>query len=411
MAAPKDSQQNIAQSITPPPPACLLPIVYPVLMLMCPLLALLAVDRGQPSLPMSINEPWPPMTLSPYGLVGRWLSPGRATVGALDFGGASTQITFQTKDKVENVENSKMLRLYGQEYTLYTHSFLCYGRDQVLRRLLAHLVEAQGYGNDVTHPCYPQGHSVTMTMGRIFDSPCNKEKKPKSYNPDAPLTILGTGNYQHCQGNVSQLFSFTSCSFSKCSFDGVFQPAVSGNFMAFSAFFYTHLFLQRATGITVTSPTLLEKAARSVCNMTFEEVINCHVPSLPSCSLPPPSLPFPISNFISTSLNQWRFTSPKIVRHDTAPIDSKIRCYRFDDLSFPHISFQKKAGDTSIGWALGYMLSLSSHLPGESLELRKAIRPEAWIGLLFLFAVLLVVVLGYLLGNTLRGKKGSNNVI
>ncbi|KAI1900546.1 hypothetical protein AGOR_G00051040, partial [Albula goreensis] len=320
-----------------------------------------------------------------YGLVGRWLSPGRATVGALDFGGASTQITFQTKDKVENEENSKMLRLYGQEYTLYTHSFLCYGRDQVLRRLLAHLVEAQGYGNDVTHPCYPQGHSVTMTMGRIFDSPCNKEKKPKSYNPDAPLTILGTGNYQHCQGNVSQLFSFTSCSFSKCSFDGVFQPTVSGNFMAFSAFFYTHLFLQRATGITVTSPTLLEKAARSVCNMTFEEMLE-KAPDQKKRLQDYCGISIFIQNLLLTG-------------------------YRFDDLSFPHISFQKKAGDTSIGWALGYMLSLSSHLPGESLELRKAIRPEAWIGLLFLFAVLLVVVLGYLLGNTLRGKKGSNNVI
>lgn len=76
-----------------------------------------------------------------YGFVGRWLSPGRPTMGALDFGGASTQITFVTHDEVEDEHDTMKLRLYGQEYSLYTHSFLCYGQDQVLKRLLAHLVK------------------------------------------------------------------------------------------------------------------------------------------------------------------------------------------------------------------------------------------------------------------------------
>lgn len=76
-----------------------------------------------------------------YGFVGRWLSPGRDTVGALDFGGASTQITFETSDRVEDKSNRMELRLYGQNYSIYTQSFLCFGRDQVLRQLLAHLVK------------------------------------------------------------------------------------------------------------------------------------------------------------------------------------------------------------------------------------------------------------------------------
>jgi len=73
--------------------------------------------------------------------VGRWLSPGRPTVGALDFGGASTQITFATGEEVENERDVMKMRLYGQEYSLYTHSFLCYGQDQMLKRLLAHIVK------------------------------------------------------------------------------------------------------------------------------------------------------------------------------------------------------------------------------------------------------------------------------
>ncbi len=76
-----------------------------------------------------------------YGYVGRWLNSGRKTVGALDLGGASTQITFETPETVENELNSITLRLYGQEYSLYTHSYLCYGKEEALRQILAYLVE------------------------------------------------------------------------------------------------------------------------------------------------------------------------------------------------------------------------------------------------------------------------------
>lgn len=55
----------------------------------------------------------------------------------MDLGGASTQITFETASPAEDPDNEVQLRLYGQLYRVYTHSFLCYGRDQVLRRLLA----------------------------------------------------------------------------------------------------------------------------------------------------------------------------------------------------------------------------------------------------------------------------------
>ena len=76
-----------------------------------------------------------------YGFVGRWLNPGRETVGALDLGGASTQIAFETSETVENKDNVMELELYGQPHRIYTHSFLCYGQDQFLRKLLAHFIQ------------------------------------------------------------------------------------------------------------------------------------------------------------------------------------------------------------------------------------------------------------------------------
>lgn len=74
------------------------------------------------------------------GLVGRWLNPGRDTIGALDLGGASTQITFETSATLENSDNSMKLKLYGKSYKIYTQSFLCYGQDQFLKKLTAHLI-------------------------------------------------------------------------------------------------------------------------------------------------------------------------------------------------------------------------------------------------------------------------------
>ncbi|KAG8535379.1 hypothetical protein GDO81_028695, partial [Engystomops pustulosus] len=62
------------------------------------------------------------------------------TSGALDLGGASTQITFESDDFIESEDNSLHFRLYGRSYNVYTHSFLCYGKDQALRLQLANRI-------------------------------------------------------------------------------------------------------------------------------------------------------------------------------------------------------------------------------------------------------------------------------
>lgn len=64
---------------------------------------------------------------------------GLKTTGALDLGGASTQISFISDDfdGSESPINSVNFRLYGNDYNLYTHSFLCYGKDQALKMVVA----------------------------------------------------------------------------------------------------------------------------------------------------------------------------------------------------------------------------------------------------------------------------------
>nr|XP_046231926.1 ectonucleoside triphosphate diphosphohydrolase 2 [Scatophagus argus] len=322
-----------------------------------------------------------------YGFVGHWFSPGRPTVGALDFGGASTQITFATQEEVEDERDMIKLRLYDQEYSLYTHSFLCYGQDQVLKRLLAHVAKSQSYSGSVTHPCYPAGHSRTLKLNSIFNSPCTANYKPSSYNSQASLTVQGSGHYEHCLGNVSEIFSFDSCPFSRCSFDKVFQPNVTGSFVAFSAFFYIHSFLQRITGVTVSTPSQLEEAVKAVCMMTFKQML-----------LLAPEQKSRLQDYCASSI------FVKILM---------LRGYGFDEMSFQRISFQKKAGDASVGWALGYMLSLSNLLPAETPSLRKALTPGVWGTLIFLFVLLLAAVMVFILVRARDGKKkgGSESTI
>ncbi|KAM7392090.1 hypothetical protein PAMP_022725 [Pampus punctatissimus] len=307
-----------------------------------------------------------------YGFVGRWLYPGRETIGALDLGGASTQITFETSEKVENKDNMMELELYGRIYKLYTQSFLCHGQDQFLRKLLAHLIKTQGVKAQVSHPCYPQDFNTSIQLSKdVFDSPCTKNYRPAKFDRHMSVSVVGTGDYQNCLDNVTKMFSVHNCSYSKCSFDGVFQPNVSGSFMAFSAFYFAHNYITRLTNISITSPSQMKRAIRLVCDMNISEmtqktkVSEKYMKNV--CA---------VSNFIQILLTER---------------------YGFNKRSLPSISFQKKAGGASVGWALGYMLILSNMLPAESIRLMKALPSGPWAGIIFLFILIFLIALGYLL--------------
>ncbi|XP_031156737.1 ectonucleoside triphosphate diphosphohydrolase 2-like isoform X2 [Sander lucioperca] len=238
--------------------------------------------------------------------------------------------------------------------------------------LLENFVKTEGVKPQVSNPCYPQQFNISIKLGEdVFDSPCTKKYRPAQFNPQMSVSVVGTGDYQKCLDNVKEIFSFNNCSYSKCSFDGVFQPNVRGSFMAFSAYFFAHSYITNLTSIPLTSPSQLEKAIRLICNLTISEMTKRtnqkekHMKNV--CA---------ISNFIQVLLLQG---------------------YKFNEHSLPSISFQKQAGGASVGWALGYMLSRSNLVPAEGLGLMKALPLGPWAGILFLFIAVLLIALGYLL--------------
>ncbi|XP_062446582.1 ectonucleoside triphosphate diphosphohydrolase 2 isoform X1 [Rhea pennata] len=312
------------------------------------------------------------------GWLGEWIQPKKKTLGAMDFGGASTQITFETKDPIEDPKNEVMLKLYGQTYKVYTHSFLCYGRDQVLRRLLSKLLQAGNYQETITNPCWPTGYHKNLSLSSIYDTPCT-EKKP-SIPLSTSVTMVGSSNGNLCTLYVSKLFSFTVCPFSRCSFDGIFQPDVSGNFIAFSAFFYTVDFIQTVMGRLVRLPSDLRDAAEAICATSWSELLQ-----------KAPKMEKRLPDYCAISTFVYLLTT---------------KGYNFNNHSFPNIAFQKKAGETSIGWALGYMLNLTNMIPAEEPASHKSILYNSWVILilLFVFTTLMALVTAVCL---LRRSKSS----
>ncbi|XP_072792840.1 ectonucleoside triphosphate diphosphohydrolase 2 isoform X3 [Taeniopygia guttata] len=205
------------------------------------------------------------------GWLGEWIQPQKKTLGAMDFGGASTQITFETMDTIENPRNEVMLKLYGQAYKVYTHSFLCYGRDQVLKRLLSKFLQA------------------------------------------------------------------------------------------FSAFFYTVDFIQTVMGRPVHLPSDLKDAAETICATSWSKLL-----------LKAPKLEKRLPDYCAVSTFVYLLTT---------------KGYSFNNHSFPNIAFQKKAGETSIGWALGYMLNLTNMIPAEKPSSHKSMLYNYWVILILLFVV------------------------
>ncbi|TWW53538.1 Ectonucleoside triphosphate diphosphohydrolase 1 [Takifugu flavidus] len=139
----------------------------------------------------------------------------------------------------ESPNNSMMFRLYGNDYNLYTHSFLCYGKDQALRLTLA--LQTQSGPPTILDPCFHPGYEAPRDYSSLYASPCVSGRAPQ----DAPVSFMhrGTGNFFQCQKIVRSIFSSSSCKYSQCSFNGVFQPLLQGKFGAFSAYFFVMNFL------------------------------------------------------------------------------------------------------------------------------------------------------------------------
>lgn len=285
------------------------------------------------------------------------------TYGALDLGGASTQITFVPRNQtIESPENSLVFRLYGKDYNVYTHSFLCYGKDQVLLKKLIH--DSKVSNGTINDPCFNSGYSRIMNISDLTKSPCTKEDKPVISFPQ--LQIHGTGNYQDCKKNVLRLFDNSECPYSHCAFDKVFLPQPEGHFGAFSAYYYVMDFLNLTSDDTLTQKEITE---------TVEKF----------CSEPWNNLKKRYGGMKEKFLSEYCFSGTYIIA-------LLQKGYHFTPDSWKHIHFIKEIQHTDVGWTLGYMLNLTNLIPAEQ-PLSKPIPHSTYVSLMVLFSLILVAAI------------------
>ncbi|XP_045078975.1 ectonucleoside triphosphate diphosphohydrolase 8-like isoform X1 [Coregonus clupeaformis] len=304
-----------------------------------------------------------------HGFEGGWVHPnGRKTWGALDMGGSSTQIAFTPSQPVRDPASTLGSKLYGYQYEVYTHSYLCYGKEQTMRQLQVHLLKMSGSTRPVNHPCYHLGDNLTLTLGDLYDSPC--VAKSVTFNPASVVTFTGTSEPLQCLNQIKNIMNLSACSLAPdCGFNGVYQPPVSGNFFAFSAYFYTFDFLGLAPQPTLSQATT---TIDTFCKRTWD------------------------------SLKKQYSVKDKYLRDYCASANYIMTVlldgYKFNQ-TWGNIYFQRQVADTDIGWTLGYMLNLTNLIPSELPLVVTGVERGQWAAEVFfiVFAVFLSLMVLVLL--------------
>ncbi|KFP77993.1 Ectonucleoside triphosphate diphosphohydrolase 8, partial [Acanthisitta chloris] len=281
-----------------------------------------------------------------------WLRPEAANIfGALDLGGASTQISFMPEGSVMRQNEASKFTLYGYNYNIYTHSYLCYGQNEMLKRLAKELIAESFPSTRVHHPCYPKGYSETISLSSFRTSPCTNRSDPRLPLGDTTVTLEGKGSASECLAAIRKLFNFSACGQRQdCTFDGVDQPPVRGQFIAFSAFYYNFKFLN----LTKRQPLAeVKEVIEQLCTRTWEDLSSSYPKENPK------RLPryCANTNYILTLL---------------------LDAYKFSETNWNNIFFQMKAGSADIGWTLGYMLNLTNMIPAEAPARVKGHMPSLW---------------------------------
>ncbi|XP_030062532.1 ectonucleoside triphosphate diphosphohydrolase 8 isoform X2 [Microcaecilia unicolor] len=220
--------------------------------------------------------------------------------------------------------------------------------------LLESFVKDNNFSSPINHPCYPRGFSQTISLKDIYNSPC--VSIPSSYIPTQNITVNGTGTPAECKSAINNLFNFSACVTRKmCTFNGIYQPPLHGQFYAFSAFYYTFSFFNLTSGQSL---SIVNETIWNFCTKEWTKL----------------QVEFPQENTIR--LGDYCLSGLYIL---TLLLDG----YKFTDQTWGNIYFRKKAGNADIGWTLGYMLNLTNMIPSETPVTVKGHNSSIWAAALF----------------------------
>lgn len=166
----------------------------------------------------------------------------RPSVGVIEMGGGSTQVTFQVSDDdaLASIDNFVFETALGRRYQVYAHSYLGFGQDHAQAQLRARLP-----ATEAEDPCYPKGY----------------ERK------GAASLIQGAGDWSRCKELIES--HLLGGSVDAPGHYAKELPLV-GPFVATENFFYVQDKLALKLEDTVVGQAKLEEVAQSACSAKLE---------------------------------------------------------------------------------------------------------------------------------------------
>lgn len=305
--------------------------------------------------------------------------PRKATFGALDLGGSSLQVTFESKEDVHN-ETSLNLRIGGVDHHLNAYSLARYGLNDAFDKSVVRLLKRlPGISNadlvngkvELKHPCLQSGYKEQYNCLQCASSyqdggspQVGGKFLGKGEKPGVPVQLIGAPNWEDCSAlakiavNLSEWSKLTpaiDCELQPCALPDSL-PRPYGQFYAMSGFFVVYRFFNLTSEAALDD--VLEKG-REFCEKTWEVAKN---------SVPPQ--PF---------VEQYCFRAPYIV--------SLLRegLHIIDD--------QVNIGSGSITWTLGVALLEAGKAFSTTVALQTYDIFQMKINPIILFAILLISLL------------------
>ncbi|WVZ57110.1 hypothetical protein U9M48_007543 [Paspalum notatum var. saurae] len=180
------------------------------------------------------------------------------TIGIIELGGASAQLTF-VSDEVLPPELSNNFTFGGITYTLYTNSFLNFGQNAA-QDSFHEILRSRGSSRNstVVDPCAPRGYSRNEEV-MVRTSGASRSTLENQY------VDSGNGNFTECRSSSLLLLQKgkEKCKYQQCHLGSSFVPELRGYFLATENFYFTSKFFGLKRSSTLSDFVL---AGEQFCN-------------------------------------------------------------------------------------------------------------------------------------------------
>ncbi|GKZ00882.1 hypothetical protein MPSEU_001039900 [Mayamaea pseudoterrestris] len=217
----------------------------------------------------------------------------KQTVGALDLGGASTQISFFEPEEDIMANLFKLQIGQAKHWNVYSHSYLYYGMNEAIHRYQARLVADKSSDErlieGVHDPCLPGG-ATSQVRSNIHVTPTGMESwnytqvypSGNGYYQAMLKNKFVKGDFERCMRLTKDLLHLEKndwCEFAHqgdCSFAGIYQPKLPtqsetvGSFVGFSNYYHVWKFLDLPEYATLHQ---LHDATKRACEMSRDELL------------------------------------------------------------------------------------------------------------------------------------------